>query len=324
VEVTKVNRSAFFSPSWFLLYLSILIFDIGGYQLSASGESVTYQYDTLNRLTSATYPGSITIGYTYDTVGNRLTEVTTAAAALMNTEAEASISDSAANAVRQSGVGIPHMSSTFETRLDKLADVDNSNSRISKRVSTGAKMGGETGEDSNMAARFYEDAEDGFIRRWAIADGPTGAYINNVYAPERESRVILLTGEKLLNSFLLQTDEGTQWNDTDHQVIQWSMKCSNDFVVSVAAETNNGLRFLSFIPSGEDALGSGTDVFYGLGIDSMDGQWHTYCIDLREELREAQPDTTILSLHGFFVRGSGQFDDVRTLKKIQSDQNVIK
>ncbi|MFH0726230.1 MAG: hypothetical protein V2B19_07785, partial [Pseudomonadota bacterium] len=46
------------------------------------------------------------------------------------------------------------------------------------------------------------------------------------------------------------------------------MKSATDFVVSVAAETSSGLRYLSFIPGEEDPLGTGTDVFCGLGTGS--------------------------------------------------------
>lgn len=42
-----------------------------------AGDPVTYTYDALGRLTSATYPGGVTITYSYDPAGNR-TEVVSA------------------------------------------------------------------------------------------------------------------------------------------------------------------------------------------------------------------------------------------------------
>ena len=46
----------------------------------ARAESVTYQYDHLNRLTKAEYGGGRTITYTYDPNGNLLNRTVTGAA----------------------------------------------------------------------------------------------------------------------------------------------------------------------------------------------------------------------------------------------------
>ena len=97
------------------------------------------------------------------------------------------------------------------------------------------------------------------------------------------------------------------------------MKTSDDFTISVAVETDQGPRYLSFTPEAEDALGKDEDIFYGLGERSRDGKWHTYTIDLAYELHQALPDTTIVALQGFYISGRGQIDDVKTLKEIPAD-----
>lgn len=47
-----------------------------GFSLPALAGTVSYTYDTLGRLKTATY-GSVVITYTYDAAGNRLSRVTT-------------------------------------------------------------------------------------------------------------------------------------------------------------------------------------------------------------------------------------------------------
>jgi hypothetical protein len=97
------------------------------------------------------------------------------------------------------------------------------------------------------------------------------------------------------------------------------MKSSKDFVVSVAVQTTDGPRYLSFTPDQADVLGNDTDIFYGLGASSKNGKWHTYTIDLGYELHRAQPSTTLVSLLGFYVNGGGLVDDIQTLKTIPAD-----
>jgi len=294
---------------------------------SASAGSVTYQYDAWHRLTGATYDSGVIIGYTYDAVGNRLTEAITATAAAASPSAQAAVTalNTTVDANNTSGSATAKSPSPLNSIADTSAGSTGSAAPKDAGSQNGSKnvIANTTGGDANKAAVpdtiVYEDAKDGNTTRWAVSDGPARAYINNVYAADRESRVIELTGNGLLNSFRLLKDDGTTWNDTDHKVIQWSMKYSDDYVVSVAAKTTSGLRYISFTPQEKDALGTGTDVFHGLGADSKDGKWHTYIIDLGYELHEAQPKTAILSLLGFYVRGSGEVVDIKTQKKVPAN-----
>ena len=54
-------------------------------------------------------------------------------------------------------------------------------------------------------------------------------------------------------------------------------------------------------------------MFFGLGTDAMDGQWHTFVRDLQADLNMAQPGVTILEVNGFLIRGSGMVDDIKCL-----------
>ncbi|MFZ2634030.1 MAG: RHS repeat domain-containing protein [Desulfosalsimonadaceae bacterium] len=306
-----MNGTVMLLPKRSFLLLSCLICMLLIHPLSASAESVTYQYDVLGRLTGATYGGGINISYTYDAVGNRLTEAVTAtvAAASPSTPTDGSTS------------GNDTSNTVADTNSGSIENNDGSQS--GSEIPT-ANAGGTGVNNDSIPADFYvyEDAEDGVTTRWEVVDEPSGAYIFNVYAADRESQVIELNSDGLLNGFsLLKDDDDTPspWNDTDHKVIQWSMKYASDFVVSVAVQTSGGLRYISFTPEEEDTPGTDADIIYGLGAGSMDGQWHTYIFDLSDKLNEAQPDVTIHSLIGFYVRGNGQIDDVLTWKEIPDD-----
>ncbi len=322
-----INGTVIFLRRNWPLLLPCLICILLLHPLSASAASVTYQYDARHRLTGAAYDSGVTIGYTYDAAGNRLTEAITAPAAAASPSAEAAVT--ALNTTVDTNNTSGSAPAKSPSQLNSIENTSSGSTGSAALKAAGSQNGSKivtanaTEGAANKAAVpdtiVYEDAKDGNTTRWAVSDGPARAYINNVYAADRESRVIELTGNGLLNSFRLLKNDGTTWNDTDHKIIQWSMKYSDDFVVSVAAKTTSGLRYISFTPQEKDALGNGTDVFHGLGADSKDGQWHTYIIDLGYELHEAQPNATILSLLGFYVRGSGQVVDIETQKQVPAN-----
>jgi len=293
-------------------YIACIIFV---HPLSVSAEVITNYYDSQQRLTGTTHDSGIYIGYTYDNVGNRLTE--TISATPQNAPASiALLNGVAADTSNSNPVGAPSYGSASRD-LARLR-----NPSLKNSTQKGAAAGtpeADIDKDSIAATVLYEDAEDGKTIRWAIDDGPSGATIQNIHDSDSGNQVIKLSGDGLLNGYLLLKDDGSYWYDTDHSVIQWNMKYSEEFVVSVAVQTTNGPRYLSFTPEQDDALGKDTDIFYGLGTRSKDGKWHTYTIDLDYKLHEAQPDTKLVSVLGFYINGSGFVDNIQTLKEIPVD-----
>ncbi len=193
--------------------------------------------------------------------------------------------------------------------LSNLLDFDADGSEIAQGTNPGAL--------TPPATITYEDAEDGLITGWQVYDNdPTGAFVDNVYDADKDDRVIELTGDGLQNGFKLLDDQENNWNNTSHQIIEWSMNYSEDYVISIAVQTTAGLRYLSYTPDNDDALGSSTNIFHGLGASSKDGTWRTYVIDLGYHLNEAQPGNTITSLLAFYVSGNGRIDDIKTHKTI--------
>ena len=86
-----INGTVIFLRRNWPLLLPCLICILLLHPLSASAASVTYQYDARHRLTGAAYDSGVTIGYTYDAAGNRLTEAITAPAAAASPSAEAAV-----------------------------------------------------------------------------------------------------------------------------------------------------------------------------------------------------------------------------------------
>jgi len=158
----------------------------------------------------------------------------------------------------------------------------------------------------------YEDAEDNAISRWNIYDNtPEGAFSDNVFDIDRQSRVIGLNGARHQNGYKLKKEDGNNWQNFDHFVIEWNLKYSEFFTVYINTETTAGCRLLTYKPVDYDKLGGGKYVHYGLGSNAIDGQWHTFFRDLQVDLSEAQPGIDILQVNGFSIRGSGRVDDVK-------------
>jgi hypothetical protein len=163
----------------------------------------------------------------------------------------------------------------------------------------------------------YEDAQDGLTLGWQISDAlPAGALVTNIFDNTLQSYVIHLSGDGLLDSFRLYTEEGADWNNANHKVISWTMNFSGDYVLTVLVETSSGLRHLIYTPEEVSNLGSGTEIHHGLGAASKDGSWQTFTVDLQYDLQEAQPGNTILSVQGFMVSGDGLVDDIKTLHQL--------
>ena len=162
------------------------------------------------------------------------------------------------------------------------------------------------------ACCVYEDAEDGQTDGWAVIDDdPTGAHIANIFDDERQSHVIQFTATGTDNAFRLRNPDMTPWSNTSQFIVEWSMQFSSYYMIYIDLHTSAGRRFLQYRPVDFNAYGIGTYVRFGLGRRSMNGQWHTVVRDLQADLSRAQPNTKILEVNGFLVRGSGEIDDIR-------------
>lgn len=198
--------------------------------------------------------------------------------------------------------------------LDADSDGDGMNDGI--EVAQGTDPGDST---SYPTIIVYENAEHGTTTGWDIYDNdPSGAFIDNVYDDERDSRVIDFNGAGTSNGYRLLDAGNRYWNDTNYTILQWSLQYT-DYVVYVAVQTTEGFRYLYYTAADHDRLGDSTYIHPGLGRTSNDNSWRTFVRDLNYDLKEAQPANSIEAVLGFLIRGNGRVDDIMTRESLPAD-----
>jgi len=270
----------------------------------------TYSYDARHRLISATYTDGRAIAYSYDVTSNRLSEIMTEAP-----------DPNSPNQSPPSGTSYNQKQSASQQLDQTTGSLLSQTGESPDQTNYGSGSFSASGQDDETDAAentkiIREDAEDGTTNRWVLEDGPAWAYVYNTYDHDRGSQVIEVRGDGLYSEFKLTDQEGKDWNDSQRHVIQWSMRYSNDFVISVAAQTSQGLRYVSFTPAAENGPVQGMEIFYGLDEDSRDGAWRTYVVDLNKAVQHAQPGNTVLSVSGFYVSGNGLLDDICSFEEL--------
>ncbi len=165
---------------------------------------------------------------------------------------------------------------------------------------------------------IYSDAEDGTIAGWSVEDDdPAGAYISNVYDSEKGSRVIALRGNGFENSYGLKRKDGNYWYNTDQFIFQWSMKTNSYVRVFVYVLTYEGYKYLYYDSTKIDTLQTTDYLHHQISENSYDGKWHTFTRNLRQDLRDYEPDNDILSVEWMVVRGDAYIDDVMLMSDEQ-------
>ena len=199
--------------------------------------------------------------------------------------------------------------------LVNILDADADNDGFSDGVERA--QGTDPASASSMPESIsYEDGEGSGTSGWDIYDAdPAGASIAKVYDNTRGSNVVQLTGNGTENGYRLRKENGENWDDAHFNAINWSMNFNESFVVYVAVQTKDGFRYLYYTPKDSSALGDSTYIHHGLGSHLVDGTWHDISRNLELDLKEAQPSNELSSILGFYVRGTGKVDDIKTTGK---------
>jgi len=175
------------------------------------------------------------------------------------------------------------------------------------------KLGYSATNSSSCPLVVYEDAEDEQTLGWAVYDGPAaGVTFSNRFDDKIGSRAIDIFRDGTQGLWLTK-DNGIHWNDQELSVISWRMQFAETFLVYIDVQTNFGHRYMQYSPMNYDPLGTGEYVIHGLGLDAVDGAWHTIVRDLQADLEEAQPGGQILAVNRFLIRGSGRLDEIRLM-----------
>jgi hypothetical protein len=160
----------------------------------------------------------------------------------------------------------------------------------------------------------YSNGED--TSKWKIYDKkPSGATISSVYDESRESSVIEFNGEGTKNGYVLGYWSGSRaWYNRENKILQWSMNFAENFVITIRLDTQKGNRYLVYEPKNiEKGKGSSSNIYFALGETAKNGTWQTFTRDLEADLAKYESDNEIISVNGFFIKGSGRIDDVEMM-----------
>jgi len=164
-------------------------------------------------------------------------------------------------------------------------------------------------------AIVYEDAEDSKALRWLVYDyHPSGATIHNVYDTEKSSRVIEFQGNGQHNAYLighLYSVVSRAWNDVDNQVMKWDFKYSEPYSIYIRVYTNEGYKYIIY--TNDDQSKGRINSLYihvALGNNTIDGTWQTIERNLEDDLTTYLPSSTVISVEGMMIRGSGRIDNI--------------
>jgi len=179
------------------------------------------------------------------------------------------------------------------------------------------------------ATTIYSDAESGTTQGWSIRDGSSAdASVENIYDTTLGSRVIALGRG---GSYNLKLVNGESWNNQTDSVLQWKMKNSECFTVTVDVQTQKGAMQLVYTPDVADQglSGDGQTIHHGLGLSrdgdgvpygvGTDGRWQTYTRDLKDDLRDYDADDKLIAVNGVTISGTTLVDDVELLSSLDAN-----
>ena len=155
----------------------------------------------------------------------------------------------------------------------------------------------------------YEDAEDQSIARWTVSNNNSvGATVTNIYDADTNSRVIEVNSS---NSYGPIYQLGTAWNNTQNFNITWDMKTTTDWIVDIKITTTEGIRNLRYIDNELSyKTKDGDELIHGLGIFSTDGTWHPYRRNLLNDLKDFEPNNSIISVDSFSIQANASLDNI--------------
>jgi len=217
---------------------------------------------------------------------------------------------------------------TINRQLDKdLKSLEPSN----KLISVETFYVSANGEFDNIELysspyHVYEDAENGNTNNWSIYSGDNSAVISNQYDATLQSKVINLSGNSYAHQYLIGGDyvnEANAWHDTKHSNIEWSIKNSDGFILSLIVNTSNGVRYLNYanIDANYTAFDNVDTLTFGLGVEASNGKWHTYIRNVAEDINKTELNNQLLSIEGVVVIGSLSIDNLELFNILHPTQN---
>ena len=165
-----------------------------------------------------------------------------------------------------------------------------------------------------LSATVYQDHNSMDASKWKVYDNtPSGATIKVLEATIDQLAVVELKGSGTKNGYMLGSRSGSNaWNNTMSTNIMWGLRFNENFVVYISVQTQKGHRYLYYTPVDRNygINSSKTYIHHGLGSNAKDGQWRGFERDLEADLKEFEPDNSIISVNALLVRGAGMISEV--------------
>jgi len=157
---------------------------------------------------------------------------------------------------------------------------------------------------------LYFDGEDGAVGDWHVYDNtPAGATVSNILDNVKNSNVIELKGDGRFNSYILGNKD---WANSTEKNLKWSMNFSEKFKIVVYLSTSKGIRTLFYDHNNHDkGLYNTKYIKIGLGSKSMSGTWQNISRNIEADLKQYEPNNSLLEIKGLKVQGSGRMDNIR-------------
>jgi len=210
----------------------------------------------------------------------------------------------------------------------------------------------------NAEETIYDDGEHG-VGQWIVSDNtPAGATITTIADNDRQGRhlqgnVLSLSGAGFDNAYMIGGGANS-WNNRDKKILQWRfrnfgsevevinprgiIRDPNAFEFRVSVDTTDGARDLIYTLGAENLglIENGHTIHHGLGDDRIRGSvwsgdnpmnelglWQTITRDLEEDIRDFEPNNSLVSVNSFQVRNSGLVDDIKMFSNatIPNDSN---
>ncbi len=174
------------------------------------------------------------------------------------------------------------------------------------------EMNTNPGDNSDVPQKVCYEAgeENGLLLRWRVYKGkPNLASIESIDDPEK-GQVVKISGRRLKIGFQLSNRYGAPWRNGAHHRVRFDMNFAERYVIEFEVWTSAGTRLLRYEPRDVDRLGHRKKVRFGLGSETMQGEWIRFDRNLEDDLHLAQPGVDIKEIEYMRIRGSGMIDNV--------------
>ena len=151
---------------------------------------------------------------------------------------------------------------------------------------------------------------------WELLYGDKNAKISKVYDRELKRKVTQFQSQSSRDTYINGAKRGAKaWNNTQDKILQWQFNFDQSYVIIISVMTLDGHRNIIYTSGDEDG-----ELYFGLGEDTIAGEWQTITRNLEHDLRRYEPRNSIISVNAFLLRGSGKIAKVELLNALPGQE----